>query len=612
MYRRRPASCSPDDRQPRVRGCSMRGYWACACPGIASSSVGPGAPLVHDVVTLATSCRHCDGPCFRSATLISERSVTTMTAGGEKKSSGEHREVAAATKVDYQSDKPDLASRLNVKSGKKLLSKTSRPVSSTISSPPRAAIAASSSKKDEVHRRRNPLNDILRRRSGDDAVARSDKPPAPQDAGLETASQQSEEAIEVEARMAERVAELEKALSIAREEQVAMKEEIDKARSHRDGHGSTTGNAPLQVDHADGQSRLDALETPKANLPSAQSIEDVHQQNQDLRYRLDQLQEQLVSQDVMYRSKLERALSHDGEPEWNELRIRLHATEKESQDRLQQLLSLKSSISSLTRPDSQITDSNLTDSFTQLFNRIREWVISNFRRTKTDTTQLPPVTVKALRSLTPAYESIEKSDRLSLYQALVTNALMQVLEEPIVVGLPHTGPLAAIRSFAESIQDTGPEYREWRRATVRLIEKSELGMLLQRGRTDLLHKISGEIGHLLFTLTSINLTPHSQSALMSILSAASDLQRTMVLQKARYQVEFFRTQDNDRSYVFDNRRMEAINDLDDSVDESDVLAEHHFLFCVFPCLEKFGDEWGDNMQVSNILLKAGVCCVVGS
>jgi hypothetical protein len=247
-----------------------------------------------------------------------------------------------------------------------------------------------------------------------------------------------------------------------------------------------------------------------------------------------------------------------------------------------------------------------------LFNRIREWVISNFRRTKTDTTQLPPVTVKALRSLTPAYESIEKSDRLSLYQALVTNALMQVLEEPIVVGLPHTGPLAAIRSFAESIQDTGPEYREWRRATVRLIEKSELGMLLERGRTDLLHKIAGEIGHLLFTLTSINLTPHSQSALMSILSAASDLQRTMVLQKARYQVEFFRTQDNDRSYVFDNGRMEAINDLDDSVDESDVLAEHHFLFCVFPCLEKFGDEWGDNMQVSNILLKAGVCCVVGS
>jgi hypothetical protein len=530
---------------------------------------------------------------------------------GEKKSSGECREVAAATIVNFEPDSPDLASRLSVKSGKKLLSKTSRPVSSSISSPPKAAIAASNSKKDEVHRRRNHLNDILGRRSGDDAVVGSHRPPAPQDTGPEPASRPREQATTVDANMDERVAELEKALSIAREEQIVMKEEIHRARLHRDVHRDTVGNVPQEIENTEAQNHLDAHETSKDDLSSNQSIEDVLQQNQDLRYKVDQLQEQLVSQDVVYCSKLERALSHGGDAELNELRIRLHATEKESQERLKQLLSLKSSISSLTRPDSQVADSSLTDSFTQLFNRIREWVISNFRRTKTDATQLPPATVKALRSLTPAYESIEKSDRLSLYQALVANALMQVLEERIIVGLPHTGPLAAIRSFAQSIQDTGPEYCEWRRATVRLVEKSKFASLLEQGKTDLLHKIAAEIAHLLFTLTSINLTSHSQSALMSILSAAASLQRTMVLQKARYQVEFFHTRDNDESCSFDHQRMEAINDLDDSIDESDMVTDHHFLFCVFPCIEKFGDEWGGNLHMSNILLKAGVCCVVG-
>jgi hypothetical protein len=520
-----------------------------------------------------------------------------------------------------------------MRGGKKLLSKTSKPTSSTISSPPKAAIAGSNAKKDEVQRRRNPLNDILRRRSGDDTVAGSDTPA--QNAELST-SRPSEEAAGADARMAERIADLERALSAARAEQHVLREELDKVKQPKHPEQDTPGDTPRQLGHTDldtpdlpadeiiehakdlevhhgtprARDSLEILETPNHRSHSDQSMDTILQQNHDLLHKVAQLEDRLVSQEVDYHASSERALSRR-DAEWNELRSRLHATEKESQERLHQLLSLKSSISSLTRPDSQITDSELADSFTQLFNRVREWVISNFRRTKMDAGKLPPETVKALRSLTPAYESIEKPDRLALFQALVSSALMQVLEEPLILGL-HTSPLAAIRPFAESIQDAGSEYREWRRATVRAVEGSSTKKFLEQEKSNVLHKIAGEIAHLLFTLTSTNLSSHAQSALMNILSAVADLQRTIVLQKARYQVLFFRSSETNSNCAFDDQRMESVNDLDGTMDDDcDMLDDRRFLFCMFPCLEKFGDEWGDNLEVSNILLKAKVCCGVG-
>jgi hypothetical protein len=521
-----------------------------------------------------------------------------------------------------------------VKGSKRLLSKTSKSTSSTISSPPKAAIAGSSAKKDEVQRRRNPLNDILRRRSGDDKVAGGDIPT--QDVALSTA-RQGEVAAGANVRTAERIVELEKALSVAREEQHVLREELDKVKQLQHVEQNAPGNAPGQLgyttlrtldiltdersneeedtDHDNGSPRardsLESLRLPNHQQHSDQSMDAILRQNHDLRHKVAQLEQQLGSPEVAYHSNSERALSRR-DAEWNELRSRLHMTEKESQERLHQLLTLKSSISSLTRPDSQTTDNELTDSFAQLFNRVREWVISNFRRSKIDAEDLPPETIKTLNLLTPAYASIEKTDRLALYQALVSSTMMQVFEEPLIIGLPHSGSLGALRLFAESIQDTGLEYREWRRATVRAIKGSAAEKLLEQAKNDMLHKIAGEIAYLLFTLTSVNITTNAQAALMTILSAAADLQRTIVLQKARYQVLFFRSSESSNSCAFDDRRMESVNDLDSTMDDDgDMLDDRRFLFCIFPCLEKFGDEWGDNLEVSNILLEAKVCCGVG-
>lgn len=433
--------------------------------------------------------------------------------------------------------------------------------------------------------------------------------------------------------MGERVAELERSLAVAREEQKLMREELDKVRLQTDSHGGTGSEQSRRNDrvrHASpdvsddttapeprrrtGEHEISSV-LPETLQPPDQSfsqssedhhVDDILRQNYDLRYKVAQLQDQLASQDVAYNRNLSQVRPH-GDAAWNELQMRLHATEKESQDRLQQLLSLKSSISSLTRTDSHITDSEMAESLTQLYNRIREWVISNFRRTKFDLENLPLETVRALRSLTPEYASIKKSDRLALYQALVASALTPVLEEQLAIGLPLTGPLAAIRSFAESIEDVGHDYSEWRRATVRAISGSKNAAALDQGQSDMMHKIAGEMAHLLFTMTAINLTPAAQSTLLGIFHTAAELQRTMILQKARYRVTFFRRSEGRKSCAFDGRRMESVNDIDSVMDESDASAERSFSFCVFPCLEKFGDEWGEHMEVSNVLLKARVC-----
>ncbi|KAF2829878.1 hypothetical protein CC86DRAFT_453437 [Ophiobolus disseminans] len=523
----------------------------------------------------------------------------------------------------------ESTNRLSVKNGKKLLSRSSKPSSSTISSPPKAAIAASNAKKDDVHRRRN-LNDILRRRSGDATV--TGKAASIQDVALHDESHTGEEGGAVDARMADRVGELERALSLAREEQNALREALEGARQRRLGEqgasndvqqhdDQTLQDAPVSPaiisasperdveseDWSDTRSNRKSFDTPTSRPPSshARSHDDLLRQNHDLRYKLAHLQDQLVSQDTTHRKSVERTLLHN-DVEWNDLRSRLHATEKESQERLQQLLSLKSSISSLTRSDAQVTDSELADAFDQLANRIREWVISNFRRTKLDVGDLPAGTIKALRALTPAYEAIENMDRLALYQAIVSNALMQIFEEAVVIGLSVTGPLGALRAFAQSMNLSGTEHREWRRVTVRLLEsKDEVSSVLQQGKNEVLHRIREEIAHLLFTLTNANLTPNAQVALMGILNTAADLQRTLALQKAQYQVLFFHNADSVGQIGFDERRMESVNDMDSMVDDDMISSKRQFLFCVFPCLEKSGDEWGENQEF--YIQTTGVC-----
>jgi hypothetical protein len=452
---------------------------------------------------------------------------------------------------------------------------------------------------------------MLKRKSG--GVVDLERDPAPSGPSNEFMPPQGDDALDT--RMAHRIADLERALVIAKEEQDLAKEEllelkqyiqadqdaIEEPRQQLAGTGSTTDRVPAGGP-SDHRTDTDVPEiVPKGK-------EDILRQHSELRYRLAQLEEQLASHDESHQRNPERSQTNR---EADNLRSRLHAAEKESQERLQQLLALKTSISSLTRIDSQVTDSELAESFSQLANRVREWTVSNFRRSRLNLDNLPKETEDVLSVLSPQYRAhVQSTHKLVLYQAVVSTCLVQIFNSPIVFGLPSTGPLAALRQFAEHTQHLGTTYREWVRATVQVLERSEANGEIEKQNEASLHRLTGEISHILFTLTSISLPPNAQSTLAGILKDTVNLQRTLALQKARYQLLLFRCQDAGKP--FDDRTMEAVNDFDPTMeDDTDMDVDRTLLFCAFPGLIKYGDEWGEHSEMSNVLMKARVCSGMG-
>lgn len=415
-----------------------------------------------------------------------------------------------------------------------------------------------------------------------------------------------------ESNMRERVASLEKALSVARAEQDALKAELERARHQVHLYEATAGEHRIPVSphtprtppqSSSTHSKPDLEASPRRSLNG--SDQSVLEQNYELRRQVANLQTQLSDQDTTYRTAIDdhRRSRH---AEWNDLTARLHYAEKESQERLQQLQDLKQSISALTRVESQVSDGELVERVDKLYHRIREWVVSNFRRSKLTQDRVPAETAKVLHRIYRGYLKLKAGDRLPLYQSIVAYALMEIFEESLVVGLPQTGPLAPIRQLAAYIQGTGAEFGEWRRATIRALENSHMRDTLREEQARKIHQLSNDIEHQLFCLTSTQLAPNAKSELLAIVRRTADLQNALLLQKAHYRLHFFSHQ-GDKRIFFDDRRMEPVNDIDDGTDEhGQVATKRTFGFCVFPCVEKFGDEFGDTNDIRNVLLRARV------
>ena len=156
----------------------------------------------------------------------------------------------------------------------------------------------------------------------------------------------------------------------------------------------------------------------------------------------------------------------------------------------------------------------------------------------------------------------------------------------------------------------GADYHQWRRMTIRALERGEAKGVIDGNKDTVLHQLATDVEHQLFSLSSAGLLPNARSSLHSILNDAANIHRTLLLQKARYQLHFFHSS-IDSPARFEDPRMEAINDIDEMDEDGDTTVDRKFVFCVSPCLEKFGDEFGENVAVRNVLLKAKVCCGVG-
>ncbi|KAL6710680.1 hypothetical protein ACN47E_007737 [Coniothyrium glycines] len=501
----------------------------------------------------------------------------------------------------------DIPNRSGVKRGAKLVAKSVQTSTSSIVTPPKAAIATPTVKNDEVHRRRHLLNDMLGRKDAGEVIQRTETADTRPARHEEDITQRLQEASQGKDISTARIAELEKSLTIAYQERQLLQEELEilkrqqyagsQSHEHARHYQSESSAGPQNLHY---EASMSQQQSSEARRKTERSNDELLRQNYELLYKVAHLQDQLMSQNSAEHSYNSAAR----EAEWNQLRMRLHSTEKESQERHQQLLLLKSSISSLTRLDEQITDTELVDSFRQIANRVREWVVTNLRRSKLVLADISPETALILTSVIGQCEGHQIMDKFALFQAIIGNAITQIVQEPFIFGSPDTAPFSVVRACAEILRGN----REWTRATIRAIDSIDSGDVLKQGVKVALHRDVGEIVHLLFELTSVNLSTHAQSALFDILDAAADLQRTLALQKALYRLSFYRS---GRVQVkFDSAKMDIINDLD--VDEDDdMLTDQTFLFCVFPCVEKFGDERGEHLERRNVLLKAKVCCGVG-
>jgi hypothetical protein len=169
-----------------------------------------------------------------------------------------------------------------------------------------------------------------------------------------------------------RIIELENALKRSFEEVALLKEEIDQLKIQK---------PQDSLPHAGAFSDVHALTIDEQPSDEEMTDEDVRLQDEvyDLRVQLSEMHSEMTEQGNIWKLKWEKE-RHDRILERNAMAEELHNTQKEIIERRQQLLDLKQSLSSLTHRDNQVTDGELSERMDGLFHRIREWVVSNFRR----------------------------------------------------------------------------------------------------------------------------------------------------------------------------------------------------------------------------------------
>ena len=104
-------------------------------------------------------------------------------------------------------------------------------------------------------------------------------------------------------------------------------------------------------------------------------------------------------------------------------------------------------------------------------------------------------------------------------------------------------------------------------------------------------------------VSGVNLTETSQGSIIGILQTAVELQKIFLTQKAEYVITLVMEPSSQNGATFDGSRMEFVNQ-----EEEEDTTQSKIAFFVFPVLEKYGDESGENLSVRNVLLKARVFC----
>ncbi|KAK4975497.1 hypothetical protein LTR42_004708 [Elasticomyces elasticus] len=264
-----------------------------------------------------------------------------------------------------------------------------------------------------------------------------------------------------------------------------------------------------------------------------------------------------------------------------------------------QLADLKRNISMSTRMDGQVTDSVFAQETGVVHHEIQNWVVNNFRRAKADVTpqemrlRLDEVelTPGQRHQLRPMYAAYDPSMKLVMYQATAVCLFMDIFNDESLYGLPEDLPWRqALREAVNKLEHIlGPAaHNKWRAVTVDVIRQSD-GM--QTHIEAAARTLAEKVCTVLTVLTQVEGNG-------TRLAAVTELQHLFRVQRARYQFDLPSTSDLFYSEVMENISV----DIDTPIDSRVVRC------ATFPSVMKIGDELGDNVHLTNVIVKAKVVC----
>lgn len=267
-----------------------------------------------------------------------------------------------------------------------------------------------------------------------------------------------------------------------------------------------------------------------------------------------------------------------------------------------QLAELKRSISAATHVESQVTDSTFSSEMGILQSEIQNWTVQNFRRAKTDTTpeamcaRLMTIADRRQQQiLEPVFRHYQPSLKLAMLQTVIVSYLMEVFEDPLLFGL------SAQDEWRKSLKNTADAlpsvlapaaFNKWRAVTLNCIRQCDS---IQASVDSTALGMAEIICVALGKLTETEDHESRVSSLKTIVKRSISLAHLFRVQRARYAFELPLP-----DTPFDPDAMEDISVDGESRAESPVLC------ATFPSVTKLGDENGENMQISIVVLKARV------
>ncbi|KXL43112.1 hypothetical protein M433DRAFT_291075 [Acidomyces richmondensis BFW] len=272
----------------------------------------------------------------------------------------------------------------------------------------------------------------------------------------------------------------------------------------------------------------------------------------------------------------------------------------------QQIADLKRTISTSTRMETVVSDSALAQEMEMLNHELQNWIVNNFRKAKGNVppeelcSRLERVAVaKDSAFLKPMYAAFDPAAKLAIYQTTATYYIMDIFNSPLLFGMSDDQEWQInVRQAAKSLSAVlGPEtYNKWRAITLDAVRYTDS---LQEVADVAGSTIVETICKVLSAVTEFETTDARRISLNGIVKKAISLAHMFQVQRAQYEFHL-----PIPGAAFEPATMDDLSTHEDAENRKESIAK----CATFPLVTKVGNEYGGNLLVRNVVVKAKVLC----